>query len=1674
MKAITRHISSIFKTYTSDLDGLSNKLGFSKRSFADWSTQVTQSFNDAGGGLNGFKNALSTAFTIPKEFKEIKLIKKEDFSTLFPSVKNADGFFSSFNRQGLESLSTLTKWCDEIKLTDKTMTEYLRDCMQKQVPASFEGYNYHAKIAIANNEKLSLSTRIAATATKALAIAQNMLVMILVAQGIQLVTQVISDQIHKLDKLREKASEAADNYQKLTKETDSLNDELKTTSDRLKELDKIGYKNLSLVDKDEYNRLVVSNEELERTLRIKKALAAVAAQEAGDAAKKALTVDTETSITKVGDVRGQGNMVAAKISPIDSLNEYVDLAEKQRQQLQDAEQALRNFEDTYVGSSEKMVRDRAWQKLNDNVTDVKNSIDDTESTISKKYPTIENESKALVDSFGNIVPGCEDISEQVNAVIGRLDQYFSKVKQNADSTSKAVNGVEDATQKDVGNKDVGQSIDDFQSKLKTLASAIKKVKDGKLSASDFVDLQQEFPELTKSTNDLGKALSDLVDDNLSDLTTELSKSGASDVLINTFKEIANEAKGIASADWSGTLSVFDSADSKMKSLSELVNALGKDYSLTADEARKFASVFPELLSKGQITASGLIQFNRDVINDFVSGTQTEVQADIDSQIAQLENRKSVLVAKKATAQAALDLIAAQASGEIDAENQKNTKIAAAKDNLTQHLIDLGVSESEANEAVTEAMAGNFQEYDRVVSEVSANVNTNLTDSSTEASTNVISQAKAMVKALFNVGDQANNTAEAVKSIGSGVIVKAVENGVAGIGNVIKKFVGDPIKGAFKSVERKIVDVEKYKPQDKTVKLKLDISNYDKAIGEIESQKALLQSSASKGLGDYGSSGKGGGGSSKKASEDKIKEYEHIQAALDDAARKQQMISNLVNDENLSYGKRVSLMQSLLDADDISIKVNKEALENYNDQWAEIITKVQTLFGLNEGNTLIAKIMSGDTSLNGWVDSIDQGTVAGKKQVEVMDKAVSIYGKLTTQEDNYAKMVQQKTEDIKKNFEIRLNMLKAQLDEVNSAMKRAQTKMDIRKDGNQIISESEYHNMINLAGEQIGLYEKQIRVLKRQLKIFKPYSAEWYNIKSQIDSCNDSILDCEKSQQEWNKAILEIPIEHLKKQNEELDKQISKLEKQKDTYDKALAGVTDILDEQKEALEDQKKASDEYYDGLIKNLETEKTGIQDQIDALKKKNDEQNRVAETEKKLAALEKAKTQKTDKKLVNGEWTWDVDYDAINSSQKDYDEQLNDNHINDLEDQKSDIQDKIDGLNKDKQDASDKIQGQMDALEEYRKKWEDISSAWEKAQNQQAATSYFQMTLEQLKNELLGQNLNLIDKMNSSYQDVQSNMDALNTTKEKNEELIDTFQSYIDKWQQGVLSIGQAKQLIQDTVADNGIEIEALNQRMSSVGEYRGSWNDTRDSISDDLDDVNDAEQESTEKEQEMWQQKLAQFSAFRTDFGTGVQGMVQEFSAQMDTMLNKFAESATQMEEYARRISQAAREAREAEREKDSDKNSGSSNKHSGGSSHSSGSSKPTGPASDPDLKKHHRGILAGRVDSGSSNSRSITDTLRALISDPPKDNEIIKVLEKDEWVLTDQQVRSLIDNVNISRQIPLFNNQTPSVMGTVDHEPSQEIVFNGGINITEAQNVTDIAGGIMKGGLKQALQREIYKR
>lgn len=795
--------------------------------------------------------------------------------------------------------------------------------------------------------------------------------------------------------------------------------------------------------------------------------------------------------------------------------------------------------------------------------------------------SIDAQGHQIGDTFiQGIFAGIDDSENYENNgniadVIGRLMHFsgdYGAITLAKNEIKDLGGEIDNINQKsfNIADTDTTKKIDDFQTKINTLGTAIQNLHDRKLSGAELLDLQQQFPSLVGKTDDLDSALKELVDSTLKDMVNTLKDAKAPDNLIKSFEELANQAKGLSSADWIGTFDVFDKADSKMQTLAEFTKALGSSYTITATEARKFADVFPELLQLGQVTSTGLIQYNKDVVDNFVNGKQVQINADRDTQIAQLESEKALLEGKRATAMAALQLVAAQKSGEIDGENQANEKIAEARDNLVQHLMDLGVEEQNADAAAKELMAGNTQEYDRVVADVSDSVDTNLTGSINDAAKNVNKQAQNMINSLFGVSKQAESTDKTVGQIGTGSATAVKEN-LNGIEESVKKFNQSNTVADFKKAVADTVSVDKYQGVDTAVKLMLDINDYSSAIGDIDSQINLLKSAGNKNVQDYlkelnDKSGKGSGGDKGAKDNSTIdwisrsadlleRESKRLETALqdtwtaytglseEDIERVQELFNMPLSpdskevDELMDYASKLgisigelqklsengglesrqSILTKLIEADQGRLDQAKNSLDYYKNSYEELVSKVPEYRDKIEHGGIDIETFTGD-------------------QKTLIENAMKAFDSWKDSEENVKELQKTIRDEKGTYYDNIVDGATKENEKLADANDLIQKQIDLLNTQGSIVSADMYEEMMSNTEQQIDLYRQIQKTREDELYArmndeddpLKVGTDEWYNIMAAIAEAKGQVKSFEKEQANLEKQLRELPVTNLEK------------------------------------------------------------------------------------------------------------------------------------------------------------------------------------------------------------------------------------------------------------------------------------------------------------------------------------------------------------------------------------------------------------------------------------------------------------------------------------------------------------------------------------------------------------------
>lgn len=220
----------IFNTFQSDLDGISNKLGFSKRSFAEWGKQVSTSFKESEGVVNSFKNAFKTAFTVPVERdndwiknKYGEIVSKENIDTFIPQFTNekASNLPKEIREQSLALVNSKEGWEEYFTILKSRNQGYIVDLIKstddlsKLTGEDLVKANQQARAsAIAHNEAIkaqTLSAKAGKVALQTLAMAGNMIAMWAISKGIELVVKGIDKLVHSAEYAKKAYKEAANN-----------------------------------------------------------------------------------------------------------------------------------------------------------------------------------------------------------------------------------------------------------------------------------------------------------------------------------------------------------------------------------------------------------------------------------------------------------------------------------------------------------------------------------------------------------------------------------------------------------------------------------------------------------------------------------------------------------------------------------------------------------------------------------------------------------------------------------------------------------------------------------------------------------------------------------------------------------------------------------------------------------------------------------------------------------------------------------------------------------------------------------------------------------------------------------------------------------------------------------------------------------------------------------------------------------------------------------------------------------------------------------------------------------------------------------------------------------------------------------------------------------------------
>lgn len=252
----------IFKTYENDLDGIFNKLGFNKRTFAEWGSQVKEAFNGAETGANKFYTTLNkissvmkTAFTVPKDKLDWRknaqgeIVTKNNIDSYIPqlSQEKADELAKAIQAQSIAVTNGTSNWQDYFQNLNiqgqKHITELIKntkDLSKLTGDDLVQATNAARESALKHNAALQQETLGAKAATlglEALSVVGNALISMGISFAISAIIKGIDNLAHSAQKCKERVNDLMNTYDSAL---NTANDNASTTE---KLADK--YENLS-------------------------------------------------------------------------------------------------------------------------------------------------------------------------------------------------------------------------------------------------------------------------------------------------------------------------------------------------------------------------------------------------------------------------------------------------------------------------------------------------------------------------------------------------------------------------------------------------------------------------------------------------------------------------------------------------------------------------------------------------------------------------------------------------------------------------------------------------------------------------------------------------------------------------------------------------------------------------------------------------------------------------------------------------------------------------------------------------------------------------------------------------------------------------------------------------------------------------------------------------------------------------------------------------------------------------------------------------------------------------------------------------------------------------------------------------------------------------------------
>lgn len=1646
----------------------------------------------------------------------------EKFGGIFTkSVKepivNAQSVIANYNK--LAQKQAVSQQAINNLTDDFNMRKYLSGL--KGAEAGMKGYTASLNMSEAATLRLKLET-------VALNMTLNMAITAGITAAVWAMGKAYDAVVNRVKNLREAAEESAQTYEDLKSDIENINDEMKTTSDRIDELNKKDH--LSFIEQDELQKLKETNEELERQLANKQALANV---EKDNAREKALNYfDANVDVGKGITLERYAGW---DMSQVRSGNERYG----------------HTIEDVYTGSQAEVAKQQAedYLKLLEEQKQVEQEILDIQTKNPSNYEDL--------NEYQNVLRHGKAVEDQINSLKTSMTTFmtdFSKLDDSLDPEK---------------DKALIALIKDFSDIYQQVFGG------GETSATDSFDSIWDSDSFKAARTELEKmAKAGTLDEKTLSSTEKYQK--LLDATGKSAKETCDHIYSLVEAEGEAGAGVGDDAGANTftQSMSE-IQSLSKGLDI-------IDKIYADVYDKGTFDWSSILN-NSDFTETFGNMTNVtdEYKTSYDDFIKTVSNSPDDIDA----CQNAFDRLTTAyiySSGKLDQVTEETKKAAVA------FLEEKGVTNADA--VVTDILAAKkayLAETSKDLKDATTEEVVALLDESDVADDAKAAMARYQLQKLatngitLNTDGDIKNIESLVSACGGGITaLQALANAKKEIFNSVGT---SPLMKDFQAKKNgkfNIYDPLAQAKWEADTTAKLDQAT-DAAMKEINS---VLMNFGNQGGSSTNStknkSGSGSGSSKDNTTEKQAETFNWMERILEVIANQHDKINDYVSDETKSIDAQQAKLSEIIAIDQQKMDVLKQQIEVYKQYWLKALSEIDEeqlkIYGNGMSkDDLISKITNGALDIQDFVlpeGSTDAQETAYKKLVEGIKNAQSAYQDVEDTEKKLDETEQDIADHQKERYEKRIEQIEAENDALKSRQDIIQADLDLLEASGGIELEGMYQELIDLSKQQMSMYEEEAAAARDRMSEVEAGSTEYYQLESKINDCTQSIKECQKEQAEWqetikrlpieriqkyinmlqnikqdlqnfideqnslgvsttvdqykqlmdisqkeidklleqqkklsdllgtyqygsekfndvqdeiqdiddtisgliqnmyewNNSIMQIPIDQLSKVNEQLNLYSNSLGEVLSEYDASLSAVTGTIDEHVKTLEDEREATEKAYEEKIKPLQTE-------LNLLEKNSEARSKILAIEQSQYDLEKAKNQESNKVVRNGEISYEADQDAIRQADQEYQNAL-------LEKKKYDIQTQIDSLEEERDKLLEGYDDEIDRLGKISDKWSEIKDKIQLAADTIKATDLFGADWQ---NKILsGKDDDLYNMFKNLYESTSTEKNKVDEQIASNERIVTMMQRFVELYQDGSITYEKAMAGITQMAAqmkDGYSALEQLNGLMNLDG----------------IGKISDISSSTNAKVDESVKLLGEYMGIAKANSDT-----ISKYTATWDEMKDNIAAQLAQLEKMAKELEEYVKNhtyssGSSSSRDHDSGSSSSSGGKGSGNSYVAAGPGYSDegmkdaiergdriefagsgGGKTEQEIKdtyeemtknKRHSGLEKGTVGKGGDSNDATAKAMKIVGLKPLDPDEYPAFLREGEMVITPNQQRQLIDNMRTFTSVPKYMVVPDNAIKRTNQSPNIDFKM-GDVVLNNVQDVDGFARALnqtFESKMRQAL-------